>query len=135
LSTRARENKISTQEEIEWTSAEIARLVATGAVKEVPRAELREVSPIRLAPKKGPKKFVDCQHEKAQQVITCSSFSDGGVGDYSRSLWGFASWAIDTWKYPSLRSHVTKESPGLDNASGRAGITPTRFSPLAALSA
>ena len=51
------ENKIEDEEEIAWTDGEIARLCETGALVEVAEEELLAVSPIRLAPKKGPKRF------------------------------------------------------------------------------
>ena len=51
------ENRITDVEEVAWTDGEIARLCETGALVEVGEEELLAVSPIRLAPKKGPKRF------------------------------------------------------------------------------
>jgi hypothetical protein len=70
LSDVPRRNKIVVDEEMEWTRGEIKRLVGSGALKEVPQSLLMKVSPIRLAPRKGPKKVqADCQHEENQQVL------------------------------------------------------------------
>lgn len=50
-------NKISEKEEVEWTNMEVDRLCGTGALVEVKEEDLLAISPIRLAPKKGTKKF------------------------------------------------------------------------------
>src|SRR5689334_14006807 len=55
-------NGIHLQEEKLWTDKELARIVASGAVEIVgfgirKPSGIRLVSKIRLAPKKGPKKF------------------------------------------------------------------------------
>lgn len=57
LSNMERKNKVSVTDQIKWTSTEITRLCQSGALTQVNQEDLREVSPIRLAPKKGPKKF------------------------------------------------------------------------------
>jgi len=50
-------NGITEAEEVEWTDREISRLSETGALLRVREEELLAVSPIRLAPKKGPDRF------------------------------------------------------------------------------
>lgn len=60
--TRAKYDTIAGEEEEEWTDREIARLVQTGALEDMggsrdPPEGIAEVSPIRLAPKAGPKRF------------------------------------------------------------------------------
>lgn len=60
--TRRPHNRIMEGEEEEWFERELARLIAKRAIEQVgegvrPPSELKAISYVRLAPKKGPKKF------------------------------------------------------------------------------
>jgi len=85
LSSAPRENKVLKKEEIEWTTREIERLVATGAIKEVHREFLKEVSPVRLVPKNGHKKFrLIVNMRRLNKTLPIRHFKMEGLGTVLR---------------------------------------------------
>jgi len=63
----------------------LERLVGTGAIKEVERGFLREVSPIRLAPKNGPKRFrLIVNMRRFNEVLPIRRFKMEGLGTVLR---------------------------------------------------
>jgi len=106
-------NRIWDEDQIEWTTTEIGRLMSTGAVLEVDPSFLVEISPIRLAPKKGIKKWrliINMRHlnlHLAPRHFQMEGF--GTILSLTRRHWWMVTWDLkEGYFHMKMSNEATK---------------------------